>query len=106
MEKKFKILVIDDDERIRELLQQFLNKNGFITSIASSTFEAREKMQKAQEELENAEIEGVAQGDARTCLRSGKSVRRLLRPIYALKARMIQLRTHRRVRSRPLLRRL
>ncbi|MDD2840472.1 MAG: response regulator transcription factor [Rickettsiales bacterium] len=46
-EKKFKILVIDDDKRIRELLQQLLEKNGFIASISADTSEAREQLNKA-----------------------------------------------------------
>ena len=40
------ILVIDDDKRIRELLKQFLSKNGFFVSISADTNEAREKLKK------------------------------------------------------------
>ncbi len=39
------ILVVDDDRRIRQLLQKFLSENGFRVSTASSAGEAREQMQ-------------------------------------------------------------
>ena len=35
------ILLIDDDERILSLLKTFLNQNGFITSTAKNSQEAR-----------------------------------------------------------------
>ena len=38
------ILVVDDDRRIRNLLQSFLIENGFRISVAASAAEAREKM--------------------------------------------------------------
>lgn len=38
------ILVVDDDRRIRNLLQAFLIDNGFRISVAASAAEAREKM--------------------------------------------------------------
>ena len=38
------ILVVDDDRRIRNLLQSFLVENGFRISVAASAAEAREKM--------------------------------------------------------------
>ena len=38
------ILVVDDDRRIRSLLQSFLMENGFRISAAASAAEAREKM--------------------------------------------------------------
>ena len=38
------ILVVDDDRRIRSLLQSFLVENGFRISAAASAAEAREKM--------------------------------------------------------------
>ena len=35
MEKnKFHILVVDDDDKIRNLIKQFLNEKGFIVSTA------------------------------------------------------------------------
>ena len=40
MESKYHILVIDDDDRVRELLKQFLNKNDFFVSVSSNTKEA------------------------------------------------------------------
>ena len=38
------ILVVDDDRRIRSLLQSFLIENGFRISVAASAAEAREQM--------------------------------------------------------------
>lgn len=42
----YHILIIDDDDRIRYLLQQYLIKNNFIVSSAPNTKEAREIMKK------------------------------------------------------------
>tara|TARA_B110000444_G_C18795875_1_gene574822 strand:+ start:719 stop:1396 length:678 start_codon:yes stop_codon:yes gene_type:complete len=45
MEKiKYHILVIDDDDRIRELVKEYLNDNGFIVSIGNSAEEAKIKL--------------------------------------------------------------
>lgn len=38
------ILIVDDDERLRELLQQFLSDQGFFVSAARNTAQARLKM--------------------------------------------------------------
>jgi len=38
------ILVVDDDTRIRALLQKYLSDNGYRTSVAESAAEARKKM--------------------------------------------------------------
>jgi|TARA_B110001452_G_scaffold122791_1_gene101845 two-component system, OmpR family, phosphate regulon response regulator OmpR len=45
MEKiKYHILVVDDDDRIRELVKEYLNENGFIVSTGNSAEEAKIKM--------------------------------------------------------------
>ncbi len=45
MEKiKYHILVVDDDDRIRELVKEYLNDNGFIVSIGNSAEEAKIKL--------------------------------------------------------------
>ena len=45
MEKDKKhILVVDDDDRIRELVKEYLNENGFIVSTGNSAEEAKIKM--------------------------------------------------------------
>ena len=45
MEKnKYHILVVDDDDRIRELVKEYLNDNGFIVSTGSSSEEAKVKL--------------------------------------------------------------
>ena len=41
MEKKSHILCIDDDDKIRELLEIFLNKHNFIVSTAKDAFEGK-----------------------------------------------------------------
>lgn len=38
------LLVVDDDNRIRELLQKYLHRQGYRVSIAASAFEARKLM--------------------------------------------------------------
>lgn len=38
------ILVIDDDRRLRELLQRYLSENGFRVTVAADAAEARERM--------------------------------------------------------------
>jgi len=38
------ILVIDDDDRLRELLRQFLSENGFWVSTAADATDARERL--------------------------------------------------------------
>ncbi len=38
------ILVVDDDDRLRELLAKFLHENGFLVATASDTADARAKL--------------------------------------------------------------
>lgn len=45
------ILVIDDDNRLRDLLQQYLTKNDFLVSTAENTTQARKKMLNYQFDL-------------------------------------------------------
>ena len=46
MEKNnFHILVVDDDDKIKELIKQFLNEKGFIVSTASNAEQAKEKIE-------------------------------------------------------------
>lgn len=45
------ILIVDDDNRIRELLEKYLKKNNFIVSVASNTTEARECLKKYSVDL-------------------------------------------------------
>ena len=39
------ILIVDDDERIRGLLQKFLIRNGFLASVARDAAQARRLLQ-------------------------------------------------------------
>jgi len=41
---KAHILVVDDDQRLRELLRSFLSKNGFRVTVASDAVEARDRL--------------------------------------------------------------
>ena len=44
MDDQAHILLVDDDRRIRQLLQTYLQENGFRITVAASAAEAREKM--------------------------------------------------------------
>jgi len=44
-EISYNLLVVDDDKRIRNLLSQYLIKEGLIVSTASGADEARKKLQ-------------------------------------------------------------
>ena len=41
----FHILVVDDDDRIRELIKQYLEKNNFLVTSAKDTLDARKKLE-------------------------------------------------------------
>ena len=43
---KFKahILIVDDDDRIRELVKQYLNENNYLVTTADSAEQAKEKI--------------------------------------------------------------
>jgi two-component system phosphate regulon response regulator OmpR len=41
----FHILVVDDDNRIRELVKQYLEKNNFVVSTARNSLEAKNKIE-------------------------------------------------------------
>ena len=43
-DNKYHILVVDDDDRIRELVKEYLNENGFIVSTGNSAEEAKTKL--------------------------------------------------------------
>ena len=38
------ILVVDDDNRIRELVKQYLEENNFLVSTAIDAFDAKKKL--------------------------------------------------------------
>ena len=40
----FHILVVDDDDRIRELVKQYLEKNNFLVTTAMDAFDAKKKL--------------------------------------------------------------
>jgi two-component system phosphate regulon response regulator OmpR len=42
---KYHILVVDDDDRIRELVKEYLNENGFIVSTGNSAEEAKTRLE-------------------------------------------------------------
>ena len=39
----FHILVVDDDDRIRELIKQYLEENNFLVTTAIDAFDAKKK---------------------------------------------------------------
>ena len=41
----FHILVVDDDDRIRELIKQYLEENNFIVTSAKDAFDAKKKLE-------------------------------------------------------------
>ena len=45
------ILVIDDDDRLRELLQKYLTKEKFLVSVASDAIQAEEILESLQFDL-------------------------------------------------------
>ena len=45
------ILVVDDDQRLRSLLQRFLADNGFRVTTAENAAEARDRLRFLQPEL-------------------------------------------------------
>jgi len=45
MNNNFHILIVDDDNRIRDLIKQYLEDNDFIVSTANSALEARAKIE-------------------------------------------------------------
>ena len=52
MEKnKLHILVVDDDNRIRELIKEYLSENNYIVSTAENALEANEKLSHFQFDL-------------------------------------------------------
>ena len=40
----FHILVVDDDDRIRELVKEYLEENNFIVTTAINAFDAKKKI--------------------------------------------------------------
>lgn len=83
------ILVVDDDDRLRELLRQFLTENGFVVSTASGAAEARGKLQSLAYDLIVLDImmPGESGLDLAASLRNSQDalVRKL--PILLLTAR-------------------
>ena len=41
---RFHILVVDDDDRIRELVKEYLVENNFLVTTAKDAFEAKKKL--------------------------------------------------------------
>ncbi|MWC45607.1 response regulator [Sphingomonas carotinifaciens] len=51
MDLATRILIVDDDEGIRKLISSFLEKNGFLTTVASDPVEMRAAMAKQRPDL-------------------------------------------------------
>ena len=43
--KAFHILVVDDDDRIRELVKQYLEENNFLVTTAKDALDAKKKLE-------------------------------------------------------------
>ena len=41
----FHILVVDDDDKIRELVKQYLEENNFLVTTARDSFDAKKKLE-------------------------------------------------------------
>ena len=41
----FHILVVDDDDRIRELVKEYLEENNFLVTTAKDAFDAKKKLE-------------------------------------------------------------
>ena len=41
----FHVLVVDDDDRIRELVKQYLEENNFIVTSAKDALDAKKKLE-------------------------------------------------------------
>jgi len=42
---KFHLLVVDDDDRIRELVKEYLVENNFLVTTANNSFDAKKKIE-------------------------------------------------------------
>ena len=43
--KTFHVLVVDDDDRIRELVKQYLEENNFLVTTAKDSLDAKKKLE-------------------------------------------------------------
>ena len=41
----FHVLIVDDDDRIRELVKQYLEENNFLVTSAKDAFDAKKKLE-------------------------------------------------------------
>ena len=46
------ILVVDDDDRLRDLLKRYLGENGFMVTVARDALEARARLEAFTFDLE------------------------------------------------------
>ena len=51
MESKYHILIVDDDDRIRNLLKDYLSDNNYIVSTAENAIQAKERLQHIKFEI-------------------------------------------------------
>lgn len=68
-EKKIKILIVDDEENIREILSYLLSKRGFITETAKSGKEALDKILQDKPDIITLDIEMPEMDGLETCRR-------------------------------------
>lgn len=75
------ILVVDDDTRLRKLLEQYLTSQGFMVSVAENAQTARLKLQTLQFDV--MVLDWMMPGD------DGLSLLQSIRPIYSLPILML-----------------
>ena len=56
----FHILIVDDDDRIRELVKEYLEENNFLITTAKDSFDAKKKLEIIINKFKNAESSEIA----------------------------------------------
>jgi two-component system phosphate regulon response regulator OmpR len=79
------ILVVDDDERLRTLISQFLSENGFLVTTAIEAADARQKLKYLQYDLIVMDV--MMPGEDGLSLTKSLKAGKLLTPILLLTAR-------------------
>jgi two-component system phosphate regulon response regulator OmpR len=83
-DKKPHILVVDDDERLRDLLSQFLTENGFLVTTATDAVDARDILKNLAYDLIICDV--MMPGEDGMALTKGLKSQGLTTPILLLTA--------------------
>lgn len=79
------VLVVDDDERLRELLSQFLSESGFLVTTAVDVADARRKLQYLEYDLIVMDV--MMPGEDGLALTKSLKAEKLQTPVLLLTAR-------------------